>query len=227
MVYAYAAKYLRDPEFFDAFSLAPYSTAMVMARDLYAKATGFYPFFRLIIMSNNEFPLQEKDDAIDRRFSALVHTLQYKDVPTERHHLLADPVIKRDIKSGKYVHELFALLVALVPTLREEVTGDMRIHPLPADQDTAMREFEDGQDEELSLGDLMEKYLKECPVDEATPALKLRVALVTPLHMKNEQAVNKFLRRKGILKHKQNNKCGYLHCIERNGSNVYLKLKQA
>jgi hypothetical protein len=202
-------------------------TTMVMARDLYAKAMGFYPFFRLIIMSNNQFPLKERDDAIDRRFSALIHTLAYKDVPTEAHHLVADPVIKRDVKSGKYVQELFALLVALVPTLREEVTGDMRIHPLPGDQETAMCDFADSPDDELSFGDLMEKYLKECPVDEAMPALKLREALVEPLKMKNEQVVNKFLRTKGIMKHKPNNKRGYLHHFERNGSFVYLKLKES
>jgi len=63
------------------------------------------------------------------------------------------------------------------------------------------------------------------PPDEAMGANKLREELKTPLKMANEQVVNKFFRRKGILKHKPNNTCGYLHFIERNGSKVYLKLK--
>jgi len=200
-------------------------TTMVLARDLYQKSTGFYPFFRLVIISNNVFPLKERDDGIDRRFSALIHTLAYKDVPTEAHHLVADEFIKQEVKSGKYVHELFALLVALVPTLRPEVTGDMRILPLPMDQEGAMCDFEEDGGSELSLKNLMEKYLKECTRDEAMGALKIRDILKTPLKMANEKVVSKFFFTRGIYKHKPHNKWGYLHYIERNGMKVYLTLK--
>ena len=203
--------------------------AQLTARDLYQSPVNFHPFFRLVIMSNHELMLDKKDTGVERRFTALVHKKAFKDDPKEKHHLQADPKVKTRIHRGDFVYEMFYLLRCLVPTLAEEVTGDMRILPLPKDQSAAEGEFEDeGKCADMTLDTLLKDHLVEVTSMLATKGTKVREALKEKLGLKNEAAVLELLKAKGVIKQKiQLQDGGYHHCyyFERKGLPVYLALK--
>ena len=132
---------------------------------------------------------------------------------------------------GDYVHELFFLLKCLVPTLTEEVTGDMRILPLLAAQDAALGDYEDtDKSDDITLELILAVHMKEVSSQLATKADKVREILRDKLQLKTERAVSDLLKTKGILKSKaclqsEGNVWTYAYHFERNGISVWLALR--
>ena len=199
--------------------------AELTARDLYASPISFHPFFRLVIMSNHEFKLDKEDTGINRRFTAAVHKKQFKDVPTETHHIQADPSLKARIHRGDFVHELWHLMRYLMPTLQEDIAGDQRILPLFPDQDTALAEITTGKLDHHTLDSLMKDFFHECPSNDATKAEVVRTILFDKLQMKSDAEVSQFLLARGIFK-KKNKFQGYAYHFERKNKDVWIKLRE-
>jgi hypothetical protein len=195
------------------------------ARDLYGKPRQFHPFFRLVILSNNEFPLDKPHTGITRRFSSIVHKRVYEEVPTEAHHIQADPRLKRKVHEGEYVHELFYLLICMVPTLWN--ASDQRLTPLLVDQGSAMQEVEGGNEEiDWTKRLVMEKFLVSCSRADSSPAKIVASTLRGHFKVPTDRRVYEILMDKGFHKDKCNKVVGYAFYYEKaNGDWQWVKLR--
>jgi hypothetical protein len=158
-----------------------------------------------------------------------VHKKQFKDTPTEKHHMQADPALKARIHRGEFVHELWHLMQYLMPTLHEDIAGDQRMLPLFPDQDTAMAEVTVGKLDQITFDVLMKDYFDETVESkDATKAEVAYLALADKWCMKKEE-VYAFLPTRGLFK-KKNKFHGYAYHVEsktKNGKIVWCKLKDA
>ena len=152
--------------------------AELVARGLYSDPISFHPMFRLVIMSNHEFIVPNEDTGIERRHANLTHTKLFKSNPVNQNHIQSDPTIKKRIKKGEFVHEVFALLKAFIPSLND-VPGDLLL-PLPESQ---QHDKAEGADDAFALDSvaafLRKDIIETCEPADATKADLLRNALAS------------------------------------------------
>ena len=124
-----------------------------------------------------------------------------------------------------YVHELFHLLICLVPTLVE--CGDMRLLPLPVDQGTAMQEVEGGDEEtDWTKQLIMERFFVNCSRAASTPAKIVASTLRGHFKVPTDRRVYEILLDKGFHKDKCNNAVGYAFYYDTAGEWQWVKLKE-
>ena len=196
--------------------------AELIARPLYGPPVSFHPFFRLVIMSNHEFKVEEEDDSgVWRRDTRLTHSQLFKATPTETHHSKANPKVKGAIKRGDYAMETFALAFAFVSGLGV-VEGDV-ILPMPEKMGVAVSEKMD------SKGFEFEKVFEKCKVSESMKADAVRAFLTgAPLSIAEKKTAS-WLLEHGFSKRKASKVNGghyYYYILDKGGFECPVRVKQ-
>ena len=191
--------------------------AELSTRALFQSPTSFHPFFRLAIMSNHEFHLDEPDDGVERRRTQLTHQRLFKSKPTAPHHVQSNANIKKHIKAGKYVHETFALAIAFASSLTS-IPGDV-ILPLPCTQQVENEERAEASKEATLAGMLQSGMLLECEAKDATKADAFRSSLAIECPEKS-QTMTAFLIQLGLKKKKNFFPSMYFYHFERDSAPV-------